>query len=151
MAYGDWLPISSLMTSILMGETISALKNLNFPRPHHHTFSFLRRSRSTSSISNRQPSCMVWKDSWGARVNSDCLILSSCSRISGNRGLSRGFERQHAVEKEKERLLVTFLNYVLFKTLERYGPWVKNLDFFWDWVSCWSRNFRLQTLNESWW
>lgn len=65
------------------------------------TFSFLLRSLRTSSISSRQPSCMVWKDSCGARVNSDCLIRSSCSRISGKRGRSRGFECQHAGGKNK--------------------------------------------------
>lgn len=88
-----------LVLSALVDENV---KNLNFLQspsaPLPHTFSFLRRSLSTSSISSRQPSCMVWKLSCGARVNSDCRIRSSCSRITGNRGRSRGFERQHATD-----------------------------------------------------
>lgn len=60
------------------------------------TFAFLRTSSSTSSISCRHSSCIVWKDSCGPRVNSDSRMLSSCSRISGNRGRSWGFIAQHA-------------------------------------------------------
>lgn len=50
------------------------------------TFSLLRSSRRTSLISFRQPSCIVWNDSFGVSPNPDRAITSSSCKISLNDG-----------------------------------------------------------------
>lgn len=55
-----------------------------------HTFSLLRNSSNICSISKRQSSCIVWKESWGVVIKDDVAISCRRCRISKNVGLSWG-------------------------------------------------------------
>lgn len=80
------------------------------------TFSFLRSSSRTASISCRQSSCMMWKLSCGVCVNEEWTMLSKSSRISSNDGRLWGSDSQHS-ETTMQNLVIKVMYIDYFITV----------------------------------